>query len=212
MLKIVIFKLEGSKFQKKCPHRIGTGSYSIGTTEKREIFNQKKDQQKATFWSWCVFFLIMCRVPILSGHLEFWGFRLFFWLWWGRRPGIGPKLAKRVRNTTKVGILAIVWGQISPSSSYSGWSGAYSIGTPCIYVCCCVQFRGVFSFKGSKMLLFLLTDATTFKQKKTCFPPVKPLRPNQTGSWKPDLRFVIQCVQKRGAHVAQHRHPILERF
>ena len=133
MLKIVIFRLEGSKLQKKCPDRIGTGSYSSGTTEKREIFNQKNDPKKAKIWSWCVFFLILCRVPILSGQLEFWGFRLLFWLCWGGRPGIGPKWANMVQNTTKVVIFAIVWGQTWPSSSYSGWSGAYSIGTPCMY-------------------------------------------------------------------------------
>ena len=34
MLKIVIFWLEGSNFQNKCFDRIGTGSYSIETTEK----------------------------------------------------------------------------------------------------------------------------------------------------------------------------------
>ena len=42
MLKIVIFRLEGSKFQKKCLDRIGTGSYSIQTTKKKEIFNPNK--------------------------------------------------------------------------------------------------------------------------------------------------------------------------
>ena len=57
----------------------------------------------------------------------------------GVGPGIGPKWAKRVQNTTKVDIIAIVWGQKSPSSSYSGWSGAYSIETPCMYVCVCVS-------------------------------------------------------------------------
>ena len=72
-------------------------------------------------------------MPILSRHPEIWGFGLLFWLYWGGRPGIGPKWAKRVQNTTKAGILAIVWGQKSPSSGYSGWSGAYSIETPCIY-------------------------------------------------------------------------------
>ena len=49
MLKIVIFRLEGSKFQKKCPDRIGTGSYSSGTTEEREIFNQKMTQKRRKF-------------------------------------------------------------------------------------------------------------------------------------------------------------------
>ena len=45
-VKSVIFRLEESKFKKKCPARIGTGSYSIGTTEKTEIFNQKNDPKE----------------------------------------------------------------------------------------------------------------------------------------------------------------------
>ena len=48
MLKIVIFRLEGSEFQKKCPDSIGTGSNSIGTTE-REIFNQKMTKKRRNF-------------------------------------------------------------------------------------------------------------------------------------------------------------------
>ena len=177
MLNIVIFRLEGSKFQKKCPDRIGTGSYSIGTTEKREFFNQKIDQKKAKIWSWCVFLLIMCRVPILSGHLEFWGFRLFFGLWWGVRPGIGPKWAKRVRNTTKVGILAIVWGQKSPPSSYSGWSGAYSIGTPCIYIYIygqglvfCLPCRHFLLYTGEKVHFSTKKSTTNFGHPFCSFP------------------------------------------
>ena len=82
----------------------------------------------------------MCRVPILSGHLKFWGFRLLFWHCWGGRPGIGPKWANMVQNTTKVVIFAIVWGKTWPSSSYSGWSGAYSIGTPYIYIYLFLKF------------------------------------------------------------------------
>ena len=54
----------------------------------------------------------------------------------GSDEGVGRGLArngpKGSETPTKVGILAIVWGQKSPSSSYSGWSGVYSIGTPCI--------------------------------------------------------------------------------
>ena len=38
MLKIVIFGPKESKFQKKCPDRIGTGSYSIGTDWKKGNF------------------------------------------------------------------------------------------------------------------------------------------------------------------------------
>ena len=66
-----------------------------------------------TFWSWCVSFLITGRVPILSKQPEFWGFRLFFWLCWGGRLGIGPKWAKRVQNTTKVGILHCLRSEIT---------------------------------------------------------------------------------------------------
>ena len=152
MLKIVIFWLEGSKFKKECFDRIGTGSYSIETTEKSQILNQKNDPKKAKIWSWCVFFLITSRVPIPSKQPEFGGFRLFFWLCWGGRLGIGPKWAKRVQNTTKVGIIVIVWGQKSPSSSYSGWSGAYSSETPCMcttllwFVPGILQFQPLASF------------------------------------------------------------------
>ena len=103
MLKIVIFRFEGSKFQKKCFTRIGTGAYSSETTEKRPIF--KNWSKKPKIWSWCVFFLIMCAVPILVKHLDLGGFRLLFWLCWGGRPGIGPR-----PKGPKVGILAIVWG------------------------------------------------------------------------------------------------------
>ena len=73
----------------------------------------------------------MCRVPILSKQPEFGGFRLLYWLCWGGRPGIGPKWANMVQNTTKVVISAIVWGQTGPSSSYPGRAGTYSIETPC---------------------------------------------------------------------------------
>ena len=77
----------------------------------------------------------MCRVPILSGHLEFGGFRLFFgsdegggsaWEW----PEMGQKRPKHYTGRHSCHCL----GSESPSSSYSGWSGAYSIGTPCVYV------------------------------------------------------------------------------
>ena len=57
MLRIIIFRLEGSKFQKKCLDRIGTGTYSIETTEKRPIFNLKIYQKKAkNLILMCIFF------------------------------------------------------------------------------------------------------------------------------------------------------------
>ena len=45
MLKIVILWLEGSKFQKKCFDRIGTGSYSIEATEKK-LLTKKMTQKR----------------------------------------------------------------------------------------------------------------------------------------------------------------------
>ena len=42
--------------------------------------------------------------------------------------------------------------------------------------------------------------------------PVKPCCPTQTLSGHDDLLFVIQCFQKRGAYVAQHRLPVIGRI
>ena len=49
----------------------------------------------------------MCAVPILVKHLDLGGFRLLFSLCWRGRPGIGPKWANMVQNTTKVVILPL---------------------------------------------------------------------------------------------------------
>ena len=81
-----------------------------------------------------------------------------------------------------------------------------------IYVLLC-SISGCFFFSlRVQKCFFFLFQMQPLKTKKTCFPPVKPLHPNQTGSQKTDLRLVLQCVQKRGARAAQHGHPILERF
>ena len=77
----------------------------------------------------------MCRVPILSGHPEFGGFSSFFGSDEGVGRGLarnGPKGPKHYKSRHSCHCLGS-----SPSSSYSGWSGAYSIGTPCIYVISC---------------------------------------------------------------------------
>ena len=49
MLKIVIFWLEGSKFQKKCFVGIGTGSYSIETAENGKFLTKKEHNKPENF-------------------------------------------------------------------------------------------------------------------------------------------------------------------
>ena len=84
-----------------------------------------------------------------------------------------------------------------------------------IYICVyCVQFRGVFPIIGNGF-----TNAPVFAlcwnssdNKKMCFPLVKPFHPPESLSENGHCPAHIQCVQKRGAYVSQHKRPILERI
>ena len=51
-------------------------------------------KKKAKIWSWCAFFLIMCRVPILSGHPE-WGFWALFLALMRGSAGDWPEMGQK---------------------------------------------------------------------------------------------------------------------
>ena len=55
MLKIVIFGSRGQNFKKKCCNRIGTGAYSIATTEKKENLRKKTPKKGEHLILMCIF-------------------------------------------------------------------------------------------------------------------------------------------------------------
>ena len=79
-----------------------------------------------------------------------------------------------------------------------------------IYACCCVQFRGAFfSPIGSRMLFF--EQVTYENEQQTVSSPGESYPVMRTTAAQCPPGVALQCVQKRGAYVAQHKNPIIER-
>ena len=83
--------------------------------------------------------------------LKFWGFRLLYWLCWGGQPGIGPKWANMVQNTTKE-VIPIRGVPVSILSKHPVCIYIY------IYVCVCgsLSLSLLFLFLGPGVLANVL--------------------------------------------------------
>ena len=74
---------------------------------------------------------------------------------------------------------------------------------------CCAQFRGAFCQWVQECAVFF-ARMEQIKMTKNVFPPVKGKQFSAQVHRNVHSGANIECVQKRGAYVAQHKHPIIE--